>query len=125
MKISSYNGLALLVLRVGASAMMLTHGIPKIEKLFNSPIEFSDPLGIGPLFSLILTLIGEVVAPILIIIGLKSRFASIIALITMLVAAFVVHAGDSFGQKEKALLYALCFLVIFLAGPGKFSIDKN
>ena len=125
MKISSYNGLALLVLRVSASAMMLTHGIPKIEKLFNSPIEFSDPLGIGPLFSLILTLIGEVVAPILIIIGLKSRFASIIALITMLVAAFVVHAGDSFGQKEKALLYALCFLVIFLAGPGKFSIDKN
>jgi putative oxidoreductase len=125
MKISSYNGLALLVLRVGASAMMLTHGIPKIEKLFNSPIEFSDPLGIGPLFSLILTIIGEVVAPILIIIGLKSRFASIIALITMLVAAFVVHAGDSFGQKEKALLYALCFLVIFLAGPGKFSIDKN
>lgn len=125
MKISSYNGLALLVLRVGASAMMLTHGIPKIEKLFNSPIEFSDPLGIGPLFSLILTIIGEVVAPILIIIGLKSRFASIIALITMLVAAFVVHASDSFGQKEKALLYALCFLVIFLAGPGKFSIDKN
>ncbi|NNK83560.1 MAG: DoxX family protein [Flavobacteriaceae bacterium] len=125
MTISSYNSLALLVLRIGASAMMLTHGIPKIEKLFNSPIEFPDPLGIGSLFSLVLALLGEVIAPILIIIGLKSRFASIIALITMLVAAFMVHAGDSFGQKEKALLYALCFLVIFLAGPGKFSIDKN
>lgn len=125
MTISSYNGLALLVLRVGASAMMLTHGIPKIAKLFNSPIEFPDPLGIGPMFSLILTLIGEVVAPILIIIGLKSRFASILSLITMLVAAFVVHGNDSFAQKEKALLYALCFLTIFLAGPGKFSIDKN
>lgn len=125
MTISKYNNLALLVLRIGASAMMLTHGIPKIERLFNSPIEFPDPLGIGALFSLILTIIGEVIAPILIIIGLKSRFASIVVLITMLVAAFVVHANDSFGQKEKALLYALCFIVIFLAGPGKFSIDKN
>lgn len=125
MTISKYNSLALAVLRIGASAMMLTHGIPKIEKLFDTPIQFPDPLGIGPLFSLLLTILGEVVAPILIIIGLKSRFASIIALITMLVAAFVVHANDPFGQKEKALLFALCFLVVFLAGPGKFSIDKN
>jgi putative oxidoreductase len=125
MTISRYNNFALLVLRVGVSAMMLTHGIPKIERLFNSPVEFPDPLGIGALWSLLLALLGEVVAPILIIIGLKSRYASIIALITMLVAAFVVHANDSFGQKEKALLYALGFLVVFLAGPGKFSIDKN
>lgn len=125
MTISRYNSLALLVLRVGASAMMLTHGIPKIQKLFESPIQFPDPLGVGSTVSLILTIIGEVVAPILIIIGLKSRHSAIIALITMLVAAFMVHANDSFAQKEKALLYALCFLVVFLAGPGKFSIDKN
>ena len=125
MTISRYNNFALLILRVGVSAMMLTHGIPKIEKLFNSPVEFADPLEIGDLWSLLLALLGEVVAPILIIIGLKSRYASIIALITMLVAVFVVHSNDPFGQKEKALLYALGFLVVFLAGPGKFSIDKN
>mgnify|MGYP000524493393 CR=1 FL=1 len=121
---STYH-IGLLLLRLGFSGLMLTHGIPKIERLFNSPVEFPDPLGIGALWSLLLTLLGEVVAPILIIIGLKSRYASIVALITMLVAAFVVHADDPFGQKEKALLYALGFLVVFLAGPGKFSIDKN
>ena len=125
MKISTYNHFALLVLRVGMSAMMLTHGIPKVQKLFETPIKFPDPLGVGSTTSLILTIIGEVIAPVLIIIGLKSRFASIVALITMLVAAFVVHAGDPFAQKEKALLYALGFLVIFLAGPGKFSFDKQ
>jgi len=125
MTISRYNNLALLILRIGASAMMLTHGIPKIQKLIDTPIQFPDPLGVGSTISLILTLIGEVVAPILIIIGLKSRHSAIVSLITMLVAAFVVHANDSFAQKEKALLYGLCFLVIFLAGPGKFSIDKN
>jgi putative oxidoreductase len=125
MTINTYNNLALLVLRVIASVMMLFHGIPKIEKLFNTPVEFPDPLSIGAFPSLILALIGEVVAPVFIIIGLKSRLASVVSLITMLVAAFMVHGDDSFYQKEKALLYALCFLVVFLAGPGKFSISKK
>lgn len=117
--------LALLILRVAASGMLLTHGIPKIQKLFASPIEFGDPIGVGPTLSLILALIGEVVAPVLIIIGFKTRLAAIPAFITMAVAAFIVHADDGFGTKEKALLYALIFLVIYIAGPGKISIDKK
>ena len=104
---------------------MLTHGIPKISMLSDSPIEFADPIGVGPTISLILTLIGEVVAPILIIIGFKTKLAAIPAMITMFVAAFVVHISDPIGTKEKALLYLFAFLVIFLAGPGKFSIDKK
>ena len=43
----------------------------------------------------------------------------------MAVAAFIVHASDPIGTKEKALLYLIGFVVIFLAGPGKYSIDKN
>lgn len=117
--------LALLILRVTTSGMLLTHGIPKIQKLFSSPIEFGDPIGVGPTLSLILALIGEVVAPILIIVGFKTRLAAIPAFITMAVAAFIVHAEDAFGTKEKALLYAMIFLVIFLAGPGKISFDKK
>lgn len=117
--------LALLLLRVGASGMMLVHGIPKISKLLETPIEFADPIGVGPVVSLILTIIGEVIAPLLIIVGYKTKLASIPTLITMLVAAFVVHAKDDFFTKEKALLYGLCFLVIAIAGAGKYAIDKN
>ena len=93
--------------------------------MFESPIEFADPLGLGVLVSLILTLIGEVIAPIFIILGYKTKLAAIPALITMLVAAFVVHAQDDFYTKEKALLYGICFLVIAIAGSGKFALDKN
>jgi len=121
----NFNDLALLLLRLGSGGLMLTHGIPKISKLSDSPIEFADPIGVGPTISLILTLIGEVVAPILIIIGFKTKLAAIPAMITMFVAAFVVHISDPIGTKEKALLYLFAFLVIFLAGPGKFSIDKK
>ena len=121
----NFNDLALLILRVAFGGLMLTHGIPKISMLGHSPIEFPDPIGLGPTITLILTLIGEVVAPILIIIGFKTKLAAIPATITMLVAAFVVHINDPIATKEKALLYLFAFLIIFLAGPGKFSIDKN
>ncbi|MGY0392167.1 DoxX family protein [Bizionia sp. KMM 8389] len=121
----SYPDIALAVLRIGISGMMLVHGIPKIERLFNTPIEFGDPLGLGATTSLILALIGEVIAPLCIIIGFKTKLASIPAIITMIVAAFVVHLQDDFYTKEKALLYLLGFLVIFLSGPGKYALDKN
>ncbi|MEM5565156.1 DoxX family protein [Psychroserpens sp. AS72] len=120
----NFTDLALLILRLGFGGFMLTHGIPKLNKLSNAA-EFPDPLGIGGLPSLILCLIGEVVAPILIIIGFKTKLAAIPAAITMLVAAFVVHAKDDLGTKEHALLFCIAFVVIFLAGPGKLSIDKS
>ena len=110
-------------MRIGFGGLMLiNHGIPKLGK-FNGPIEFADPIGIGATASLILCLIGEFLAPVLIIIGLKTKLAAIPATITMAVAAFIVHGGDSLKTKESALIYFTAFLVIFLAGPGRFSID--
>ena len=117
--------LGILVLRLGSAGMMLSHGIPKINLLFADKIEFSDPLHLGALVSLILTLIGEVVAPIFLIIGFKTKLAAIPAFITMVVAAFIVHGDDPFSRKEKAILYALVFLVIFFTGAGKYSLDKK
>lgn len=119
----NYYDIALALLRFGFSASMLTHGIPKITKLSDSPIKFPDPLGVGDTTSLILTLIGEVVCPILILIGFKTKWAAIPAAITMLVAAVIVHGPDDFGTKEKAVLYLVAFVAIFLAGPGKYSLD--
>lgn len=121
---TNYNDLALLILRVGFGSLILTHGIPKINMLSN-PSDFGDPIGIGATLSLILALIGEVVAPILIIIGFKTKWAAIPTLMTMAVAAFIVHSQDNFSIKEMALLYLIAFIVIFLAGPGKYAIDNR
>jgi putative oxidoreductase len=117
--------LALAILRIGASAMLLTHGIPKIEHLFAETVSFPDPLGVGATTSLTLAIIGEVIAPIFILVGFRTKLATILSMITMLVAVLIHHSGDPFADKEKALLFALIFLVIFLTGPGKYSIDKR
>ena len=120
----NFTDLALLVLRVGFGGFILTHGIPKIGMLSN-PSDFGDPIGVGATTSLILALIGEVFAPIMMIIGFKTKWAAIPAAITMMVAAFVVHAQDDLATKEHALLFFISFVVIFLAGPGKYSVDKG
>ncbi|MDT0607694.1 DoxX family protein [Croceitalea rosinachiae] len=122
------NGLAhigLAVLRILPSLMMLSHGFPKFKKLISGNLEFGNPIGIGEAPSLFLAVVGEFIAPILIIIGYKTRYAAVPALITMLVAGFIVHGTDPFGTKEKAFLYAAFYIAIILLGPGKYSVDKK
>jgi putative oxidoreductase len=104
---------------------MLTHGIPKLLQVLEGDFSFGDPIGLGATVSKLLAIVGEVVAPLLIIIGYKTRLAAIPSIITMFVAAFVVHANDAFSSKEKALLFGFAFLVIALVGAGRYSVDKK
>lgn len=116
--------LALLLLRVAAGAFMLTHGMGKFSNLVgDEPISFADPIGIGKPASLVLAVFAEVLCSILLIFGIATRFAAIPLLITMLVAVFIIHANDEFGRKELALLYAIIYLSIAIAGAGKISVD--
>lgn len=125
MKNSLQNNLGLAFLRVSSAALIMTHGIPKFQKLLAGDLEFGDPLGIGGAPSLFLAIIGEFICPILVIIGFKTRWAAFPTVITMAVAAFIVHGADPFGVKEKALLFMVLFISIMLLGPGKYSIDKK
>ena len=120
------SDLGLLILRVGLSALLLTHGIPKLLAFINGDTAIvGDPIGLGGLITSILVLIAEFIAPVLIIIGIKTRLASISVIILMAVAAFVVHASDPIATKEKALLYLVGFIAIGLMGAGSISIDKK
>ncbi|GGW54414.1 putative oxidoreductase [Winogradskyella epiphytica] len=122
---STYISVALLILRVVGGAFMLTHGLGKFEALFSGePIQFRDPIGVGATASLALAVFAEVLCAILLIIGLGTRLAAIPLAITMLVAAFIVHANDGFGRQELPLLYAAIYISIALIGAGKYSLDN-
>ena len=116
--------LGLLLMRVSFSVGMMTHGYGKFLKLIQGNFEFSDPIGIGSTLSLILAVIAEFIAPILIILGWKTRIATLFPTITMIVAFFIVHDGDPFSRKEKAFVYLIAFLTLYFTGPGKYSLDK-
>ena len=117
--------LSLLLLRVAGGALMLTHGIGKMESLFGTdPIQFPDPIGLGATTSLALAVFAEVFCALLLIIGFATRFSAFNLLITMLVAVFVIHIADPFAKQELPLLYASIYLVILITGAGKYSIDN-
>lgn len=119
------DDLGLLLLRVSLSAFMFTHGLPKLARLLEGNAEgFPDPLGVGNTMSLVLAVIGEVAAPVLIIPGIMTRLAAVPVLTAMSVAAFIVHAGDTFGGREMALLYLTGFVAVLILGPGRYSADQ-
>lgn len=113
-----------LVLRICVAAFMITHGWPKFLKLLEGgEIQFGDPIGLGPAFSLVLVVFAEFFCSMLIGIGLGTRLASIPLMITMFVAAFVSHGADPFSRKEVALLYLLFYLALLVLGSRKYSVD--
>ncbi len=116
--------LVLLIVRVGIAALMLTHGIPKLAKLFSGePVVFPNVLGMGANLSLALAVFAEVFCSVFILIGFGTRLATIPLIITMLVAVFVIHFADPFSKKEVGLLFLLIYIFLLNAGSGKYSID--
>lgn len=120
--------LALLVLRLGFGGLMaVLHGWPKLmgfERMFHN---FGDPLGIGKEVSYVLVVLAELVGAALVVIGLGTRFAALLLVITMGVAFFIAHGGalSGEGSGEMALLFLLGFLAILVGGPGRFSLDNR
>lgn len=124
---SKSTDLALLLLRLTfGGLMLLNHGWGKLMKFFSDePLKFGDPLGIGIPASLGLATFAEVGCAALVAIGLFTRLAVVPLIITMLVAAFIVHIDDGFKKMEMALLYVFAFAAIGLAGPGWYSVDAQ
>ncbi len=118
-----YANISLLLARIAAGGMMLTHGLPKLLKLINGNFTFADPIGLGQEVSLVLTVFAEFGCSVLIVLGLFTRLATIPLIFTMLVAVFIVHGDDPFSKQEFGLLYLSLFAIIALSGPGKYSID--
>lgn len=89
----------------------------------DEPIQFADPIGIGAVASLALAVGAEFFCSIFLMVGVGTRLAAIPLLITMLVAALIVHWPDPFIRKELPLLYAAIYLVFIFTGAGRYSID--
>ena len=119
------NTWGLLVLRGGIGLLMLLgHGWGKLSNFSSIATNFPDPLGFGSGVSLGLVVFAEFFASLALIFGFLTRLATFPLIITMLMAAFVIHAGDPFKKMELALVYLIPYLTILLSGPGKYSLDR-
>ncbi|SFN38765.1 putative oxidoreductase [Chryseobacterium oleae] len=114
----------LFVVRVFVGFAMLSHGFPKLQMLLEGgKIEFYDFLGLGPLVTLVLTVIAEFACSILLILGLFTRISLGFLIFTMVIAAFMVHGADPFEKREMSLIYLSVYLLLMAFGAGKVSVD--
>ncbi len=116
--------LATLLLRLTFGISMLAfHGYGKLMRWDEISLKFAEPFGIPAYWSAGLTIFAEFFCSILIVFGLFTRFATIPVIICMAVAAFKIHYGDPWEDKEGSLGYMMAFVAVFLVGSGKYSID--
>jgi putative oxidoreductase len=117
--------LGLLMLRLGVGLFMLIgHGWGKLIGFPQLLDRFPDPIGLGPGLSLVLAVFAEVVCSVLLVLGLGTRLAAVPLLITMVVAAFIIHADDPWVKQELALMYAIPYFSLIFTGAGRFSLDE-
>ncbi|MCA9592189.1 MAG: DoxX family protein [Myxococcales bacterium] len=117
--------LALLVLRLWfGTVLALGHGMGKILNLgaFIDNVAKRVPLPevLGPAAAL-----SEFAGGLLLALGLFTRPAAAMIVITMGVAAIHIHAADPFMKKEFALAYGFAALAVLIAGPGRYSLDAR
>jgi putative oxidoreductase len=118
---------ALLVLRVWIGfQMLLIHGFGKLKNFNDVAPNFPDPFGVGHGASLTLSVFAEFFASLLIVSGLVTRWSALVLIINMTVAFIGVHKGALSGGHtgELAFTYLMGYVTLFLAGPGRFSVDK-
>ena len=106
-----------------ALLICLNHGILKLIHFSEWKHNFYNFMHIGQWWSLVLSIIAEVFASMLLILGIFSRLAAILLVVDTFVAAFIFHQGQPIKNYEDAILYFTGFLVILLVGPGRWSVD--
>lgn len=116
--------LMLLVLRILFGGLLLVHGIQKLNNFADLSAVFPDPMGVGSRISLMLAIFGEIACSIGFILGALYRLALIPMIFTMGMAFFIIHGNDAFAAKELAFIYLIVFILLYITGPGKFSIDR-
>lgn len=114
----------LLITRIVIALLMLTHGIPKLGKFAETPVQFMDIFGMGTQLSLGLAVFAEVFCSVLVLLGLGTRLAVIPLSITMLIVVLHVHADDPFAKQEMGWHFLLVYVVLFILGSGKYSLDS-
>ncbi|MDR6763754.1 MULTISPECIES: DoxX family protein [unclassified Flavobacterium] len=125
------NDFGLLILRITIGFLMLLHGISK----FKGGLDFISGMLVEkglPGFFAYGVIIGEILAPILIIIGFRTRIAALILAFNCLVAVLMAHSQDIFklsdhGGWELDLLglYFFTAIALFFTGGGKFAASKS
>jgi len=116
-----------LVGRIFISLIFLVAGVGKILN-YEGTVGYMESFGV-PGYLLIPAIIIEILFPLLIIVGYKTKFSAIILALFAILLAVIFHTDFSNQMQLMSFLknFAIAggFLIIFVKGAGKYSIDQR
>ncbi len=128
---SMSNDAAKLILRLAVGGMMVLHGISKIAH----GIDWLGPAAAAaglPEFVKYGVYLGEIIGPILLILGYHTRIGALLVVADMVFALFIAHRHQIFAlgsaggwAVELPAFYLFTGLAIFFLGGGKYSIGGS
>jgi putative oxidoreductase len=124
-----YRDAGLLVLRVGIGGIFVLHGYPKIAAGPEMWAQIGGAMGLvgvtfAPVFWGFMASFAEFGGGLLVALGLFTRLAAALMMITMAVATVVHwHGNDDFGFVSHPLKCVFVFLSLLLMGPGRYALD--
>lgn len=122
---SQLADLGLAILRIGFGlSLAFGHGLGKVpvsEGFIAGTAKMGFPM---PALFAWAAALSEFVGGIFVALGFATKPSSVFITITMFVAAFIRHAEDPFGRKEKAIIFGLVAIYFIFKGAGKYSLDN-
>jgi putative oxidoreductase len=120
-----------LVLRLTLGILILLHGIAKIRHGI-TPIE-GMVTGMGmPAFFAYGAYVGEVLGPLLLIVGFYARIGAALIAVNMLFAFALAHAAQLTSLNEQGAwalelqgMFLFTAIALVLMGPGRFSVNRR
>jgi putative oxidoreductase len=121
-----------LILRVAVGGVIIFHGIFKLTHGVDFIQQMLAQSGL-PAFIAYGVYVGEIVAPILLLLGVRTRLVALVVAFNMAMAIGLVFRQQVFSVKEMGggwtieleALLLLAALTLFFTGAGKFSLTKQ
>ena len=120
-----------LLLRITLGFCVLFHGVAKIQGGIDGIAHDLIALGL-PGFIAYGAYVGEVVAPLMLILGFYSRLGAVLVAINMVFAIVIAHRADvltisQYGgwAIELQAMYLITAIALALMGPGRFGVNDR
>lgn len=120
-----------LILRLALGILVLLHGIAKLKGGIGFLAPMVTGLGLPAWFSYGVYL-GEVLGPIMVILGLFTRIGAFFIFVNMLFAIFLVHMPElmTLGKQggwalELQGMFLFTALAIMLMSPGRYAVTRR
>ena len=130
-RMQTQEDLGKLVLRLAVGILILLHGIAKVRHGLGDVVPALARVGLPAALGW-LVLVGEVLAPALMIVGLWTRLAAWILAATMAIALVLGHPKELFAMTNHGgLLLEVQWMFFFgavavaLLGAGNFSLGRQ